>query len=631
MVDSVARRNFGRRNRGRNCPWRVHYADRNHSRHALGIGYPRRDSVAGRSRVEALAGGSRADAFIAGREIRGCARDFAGRFSGYAGDRGWQPDRARSLRTDSGAARNSRGVWSAGGAHHARDVDGAARRARETCCAGRRALGNIGTSGDRMTNAKRVHVVGIGGSAMAPLAGMLRESGYAVTGSDSGVYPPASTLLHDLGIPFFDSFDAAHLAETPDLVVVGNIIARGNPELEEVLDRKIPYRSLPEMLEEVFLPGRHSIVVSGTHGKTTTTAMLAWIFETAGRHPNFLVGGVAENFGKSYGLGGGEEFILEGDEYETAIWDRGPKFFHYHPDDLIITSLEYDHADIYADFAAYELAFQRLVNLVPRRGRVVIWGDTEQSGPALREAAGKAHCQVETFGFSAGNDWIATEVAPHRDGMKFSVAHNGQPFGEFVLAATGRHNVLNALAATAVAQGRGISAAAIGEGLARFRSVKRRMDVKGEVGGVLVVDDFAHHPTAVRVTIEAARGRWPGRRLWAILEPRSNSMRRRVFQEALPKALALADRVVLGGVFRAQQLGDENQLAPDSVAQSVRELGKDARAFEGADAIADYLAGEAKAGDLLLVMSNGSFDGLCEKLVKKLESGVRTPAEATRR
>jgi len=480
-------------------------------------------------------------------------------------------------------------------------------------------------------SAKRVHVIGIGGSAMAPLAGMLRESGYAVTGSDSGVYPPASTLLHDLGIPFFDSFDAGHLAETPDLVVVGNIIARGNPELEEVLDRKIPHRSLPEMLEEVFLPGRHSIVVSGTHGKTTTTAMLAWIFETAGRHPNFLVGGVAENFGKSYGLGGGEEFILEGDEYETAIWDRGPKFFHYHPDDLIITSLEYDHADIYADFAAYELAFQRLVNLVPRRGRVVIWGDTEQSGPALRRAAGKAHCQVETFGFSAGNDWIATEVAPHRDGMKFSVAHNGQPFGEFVLAATGRHNVLNALAATAVAQGRGISAAAIGEGLARFRSVKRRMDVKGEVGGVLVVDDFAHHPTAVRVTIEAARGRWPGRRLWAILEPRSNSMRRKIFEETLPVSLALADRVVLGGVFRAQQLGDENRMNPETVAESVRALGKDAHVLGSSETIVEFVASEAAPGDVLLVMSNGSFDGLCEKLVKKLESGVRTPAEATRR
>jgi UDP-N-acetylmuramate: L-alanyl-gamma-D-glutamyl-meso-diaminopimelate ligase len=482
-----------------------------------------------------------------------------------------------------------------------------------------------------MSTAKHVHVIGIGGSAMSPLAGMLRERGYRVTGSDQGVYPPASTLLDSLGISFFHTFDAAHLNPAPDLVVVGNIIARGNPELEEVLDRKIPYRSLPEMLEEVFLPGRHSIVVSGTHGKTTTTAMLAWIFHTAGKKPNFLVGGVAENFGKSYGLEGGEDFILEGDEYETAIWDRGPKFFHYHPDDLIITSLEYDHADIYPDFDAYELAFRRLVNLVPRSGRVVIWGDTEQSGPALRGAAKKAFCPVETYGFSGENDWVASEVSDNRQTMRFRLAHRGKAFGEFALAATGRHNVLNAVAAIAVAYGRGIGIDEITKALSTFRSVKRRMDVKGEVGGILVVDDFAHHPTAVRATIEAARGRWPNRRLWAILEPRSNSMRRKVFQETLPKALALADRIVLGGVFRAQQLGDENRLEPESVAKSVRELGHDAHAFAGADAIAEYISGEAKAGDLLLVMSNGSFDGLCEKLLKKLGEPVPQPSGAPTR
>ena len=482
-----------------------------------------------------------------------------------------------------------------------------------------------------MTEPKHVHVIGIGGSAMAPLAGMLRERGFRVTGSDSGVYPPASTLLESLGISFFHSFDAANLQPAPDLVIVGNIIARGNPELEEVLDRKIPYRSMPEILEEVFLPGRHSIVVSGTHGKTTTTAMLAWIFETAGKKPNFLVGGVAENFGKSYGLGGGEEFILEGDEYETAFWDRGPKFFHYHPDDLIITSLEYDHADIYPDFETYELAFRRLVNLVPRRGRAIVWGDTEDSGPALRRAAQKSLCQVETYGFREGNDWIAGDVVTTNEMVRFRVAHRGNPFGDFELSATGRHNVLNALAATIVAQGRGISAAAIGKALQTFRSVKRRMDVKGEFGGVLLVDDFAHHPTAVKATIEAARGRWPGRRLWGILEPRSNSMRRKVFQETLPQALALADRVILGGVFRSQQLGDDNRLDPETVAKSVRALGKDARVLGSSQEIADTLAAESQPGDLLLVMSNGSFDGLCDKLIKKLGEEVRVPSEATSR
>jgi UDP-N-acetylmuramate: L-alanyl-gamma-D-glutamyl-meso-diaminopimelate ligase len=478
---------------------------------------------------------------------------------------------------------------------------------------------------------KHIHVIGIAGSAMAPLSGMLREHGFRVTGSDSGVYPPASTLLDSLGISYFSSFDAAHLTPQPDLVIVGNIIARGNPELEETLERKIPYRSMPEILEEVFLPGKHSIVVSGTHGKTTTTAVLAWIFHSAGKQPTFLVGGVAENFGKSYSLGSGPEMILEGDEYETAFWDRGPKFFHYHPDDLIITALEYDHADIYADFDVYQLAFKRLVNLVPRNGRVVVWGDTKDSGPALRQAAAKAFCPVSTYGFSSENDWVASEPLFDGELMEFSVTRAGKLFGEFSLAASGRHNVLNALAAIIVAQGRGISVETLQKSLASFRSVRRRLDVKGEYHGILVVDDFAHHPTAVRATIEAARGRWPGRRLWAILEPRSNSMRRKIFQESLPQALALADRVALGGVFRAQQLGDENRLDPETVAASVRTLGKDAQVVGGGEAMAGFLAANAKPNDLLLIMSNGSFDGLCEKLLAKLSASQPVPAGANSR
>src|ERR1700676_5458734 len=394
-----------------------------------------------------------------------------------------QSDGARRLRAHSGRARRSDCVWRAGWAHFAADANAAAWRTGAVARFGGRDAGDSGTGSTGMSETKHVHVIGIGGSAMAPLAGMLREHGFRVTGSDSGVYPPASTLLDSLGIAFYNAFDASHLQPAPDLVVVGNIIARGNPELEEVLDKKIPYRSLPEILEEIFLPGHHSIVVSGTHGKTTTTAMLAWIFHSAGKRPNFLVGGVAENFGKSYGLGGGPEFILEGDEYETAFWDRGPKFFHYHPDDLIITSLEFDHADIYADFAAYELAFRRLVNLVPRRGRVLIWGDTEASGPALRRVAEKALCQVETFGFGEQNDWVASGVVAEGDGMRFAVQHRGDLVGNFHLAATGRHNVLNAMAATVVAQRRGIPRDAIAEALATFRSVKRRMDVKGEICG----------------------------------------------------------------------------------------------------------------------------------------------------
>jgi UDP-N-acetylmuramate: L-alanyl-gamma-D-glutamyl-meso-diaminopimelate ligase len=468
---------------------------------------------------------------------------------------------------------------------------------------------------------KHIHMIGIGGSAMAPLAGMLRERGYKVTGADAGVYPPASSLLESLGITYAASFDPKNLTPTPDLIVVGNAISRGNVEVEEMLDRKLPHRSLPEILEEEFLPGKHSIVVSGTHGKTTTTAMLAWIFHVAGKRPDFLVGGVAENFGKSYGLAGGAEFILEGDEYDSAYWDKAAKFLHYQPDDLIITSIEFDHADIYSDFDVYQLAFKRLVNLVPRRGRVIVWGDAA-AGEAPGKAAEKAFCPIITYGFDPGNDWVASDVSIVDDQMHFRVHYKGEPFDEFSLSASGRHNVLNALAAVVVAQGRGIRADSIHSALATFQSVKRRMDVKGEINNILVVDDFAHHPTAIRATIEAARLRWPNRRLWAILEPRSNSMRRRVFQDALPQALALGDRVILDTVHRASQLSDNQRLDPETIAATVRQLGKDARVLPSAEAIVDFLAAEARPNDLLLIMSNGSFDGLCEKLVRRLQNRV---------
>jgi UDP-N-acetylmuramate: L-alanyl-gamma-D-glutamyl-meso-diaminopimelate ligase len=472
---------------------------------------------------------------------------------------------------------------------------------------------------------KHIHLIGIGGSAMSPLAGMLRERGHKVSGSDTGVYPPASTLLESLKVPYATSFDAKNLTPSPDLIVVGNAISRGNIEVEEMLDRKLPHRSLPEIIEEEFLPGKHSIVVTGTHGKTTTTAMLAWIFHVAGKHPDFLVGGIAENFGKSYGLAGGSEFIIEGDEYDSAYWDKGAKFLHYQPDDLVITSVEFDHADIYADFDVYRLAFKRLVNLVPRRGRVIVWGDAA-GGEAPREVTAKAFCPVISYGFDSGNDWIASDVSIVDDQMHFRVHYQGDLYGEFSLSASGRHNVLNALAALIVAQGRGIRSDSVHSALATFQSVKRRMDVKGEFDNILVVDDFAHHPTAIRATIEAARLRWPNRRLWAILEPRSNSMRRRVFQDALPQSLALGDRVILGSVHRAGQLSDDQRLDPETIATAVRQQGKDAHVFPSAEAIADYLAAEGRPNDLLLIMSNGSFDGLCEKLLKRLSTRAEAHA-----
>lgn len=467
-----------------------------------------------------------------------------------------------------------------------------------------------------------VHLLGIGGAAMAPVAGMLKERGFHVTGTDVSVYPPASTLLRSLGISWNEEYREENLTPAPDLAVIGNALSRGNPEVERILDEKIPYCSMPQLLEDCFIPGHTSIVIAGTHGKTTTTAMTAWIFHTAGRRPDFLIGGVAPNFGdRSYGLGGGDEFIIEGDEYDTAFFDKGPKFLHYHPDELILTSLEYDHADIYPDLASIALQFRRLVNLVPRRGRILMWGESDE----LKEAAAKALCRVETFGLAPDCDWFAGDLAWHDAATVFRVAHRGLEIGRFQVPMAGRHNVMDALAAIALAHGRGIEADAIRRALASFQSVRKRMEIKGDADGVLVVEDFAHHPTAIRLTLEAVHTRWPGRKIWAAVEPRSNTMRRKVFEDALPDALVLADAILFGPVNRAQLLGEGERLSPESIAASLRARGRESRAFDSADAIAEHIASNAAQGDLVLVISNGGFDGLTAKLLEKLKmrAGVR--------
>ncbi len=464
---------------------------------------------------------------------------------------------------------------------------------------------------------EHIHVLGIAGAAMAPVAGMLKERGFQVTGSDVNVYPPASNLLDSLGIRWNEGFSEENVQPAPDLAVVGNIVARGNPEIECILDEKIPYCSMPQLLERYFIPGHTSIVVAGTHGKTTTTAMLAWIFHVAGRRPDFLVGGVVPNFkDRSYGLGGGEEFIIEGDEYETAFFDRGPKFLHYHPDELILTSLEFDHADIFPDLAAIAVQFRRLVNLVPRKGRILIWGES----PDLRETVAKAFCPVETFGLISECDWYAGDILWQDSATEFRVAFGGSELTRIRMPVAGRHNVLDALAAIALAYGRGVECEAIGHALATFQGVRKRMETKGEANGVLVVEDFAHHPTAIRLTLEAARTRWPGRKLWAAIEPRSNTMRRKIFQHVLPDALAIADAVLIGAVNRAELLGENERLSPEQIADSLLERGRPAKAFESADEIAEYLAANARSGDLVMVMSNGSFDGLSGKLLEKFKS-----------
>jgi UDP-N-acetylmuramate: L-alanyl-gamma-D-glutamyl-meso-diaminopimelate ligase len=464
---------------------------------------------------------------------------------------------------------------------------------------------------------EHIHLLGIAGSAMAPVAGMLKERGFNVTGSDLNVYPPASTLLDSLGIQWNEGFREENLKRAPDLCVIGNANSRGNPEVEYILDQRIPYCSMPQLLEDYFIPGHTSVVVAGTHGKTTTTAMLAWIFHVAGRRPNFLIGGVAPNFGdRSYGLGGGEEFIIEGDEYDSAFFDKAPKFLHYHPDELIITSLEYDHADIYPDLTSIELQFRRLVNLVPRRGRIIAWGESRE----VRAAVSKAFCPVETYGLSPDCDWYAGDVLWHDAATEFRVVYRGGEVTRIRMPIAGRHNVLDALSAVALAYGRGIECEAIERAFATFQSVRRRMEIKGEANGVLVVEDFAHHPTAIRLTLDGARTQWPGRRIWAAIEPRSNTMRRKVFQDALPEALAIADRVVIGPVNRGQLLSDDERLSPEAIAENLCDHGKSAKAFGSTPEIVDYLAANVSPGDLVIVMSNGSFDGLCAKMLEKLKS-----------
>lgn len=454
---------------------------------------------------------------------------------------------------------------------------------------------------------------------MAPVAGMLKERGYTVTGSDTNVYPPASTLLASLGITWHEGFRAENLKPAPDRIVVGNVISRGNPELETALDEKIPCWSMPQAIEELFLPGHTSIVIAGTHGKTTTTAMLAWIFFVAGRRPDFLVGGVAPNFGeRSYGLGGGEEFIIEGDEYDSAYFDKQPKFLHYHPDELILTSLEFDHADIYADLAAIELQFRRLVNLAPRRGRILVWG----GAPNLVACTAKAFCAVEKYGLTPEMDWHARDIEWRQGMTHFRVAYRGKEVARMRTPLAGRHNVMNALACVALSFGRGVECEAMEAALEKFQGVRRRLEIKGEANGVTVAEDFAHHPTAIRATIEAVRSRWPGRRLWVAFEPRSNTMRRKLFQDELASALALADGVVLGAVNRAHLLSDEERLDPQQVAGAIRATGKMAQAFGSASEIAEFLTGQLAPGDLVVAMSNGSFDGLCGRLIETLEKGT---------
>ncbi|MDE3188595.1 MAG: UDP-N-acetylmuramate:L-alanyl-gamma-D-glutamyl-meso-diaminopimelate ligase [Acidobacteriota bacterium] len=470
---------------------------------------------------------------------------------------------------------------------------------------------------------RHIHLSGICGTAMASLAGLLQLRGHRITGSDKAAYPPMSDLLRSLGIPVLEPYAEANLDPAPDLVVIGNALSRGNPEVERILDQRIPFTSMAALLRDEFLTGRESLVVAGTHGKTTTTSMLAWIYQVAAREnparePSFLIGGVAENFGSSFQLRPTRTFIVEGDEYDTAFFDKGPKFLHYFPDALILTHVEFDHADIYADLEAVKTAFKRLVNLVPRRGAIVAYDGSDN----VTECVARAFCRVERYGFSNEAQWQIRNLR-HQDAMtRWEIWHGGSLWAALEMQLAGEHNALNATAAAALAASQGIGKEAIQAALASFKSVKRRLEVRAQIGGISVIDDFAHHPTAIRETLRALRAVYPQARLWAVLEPRSNTLRRKVLEADLVESLSLADRVILAGVYQQQRIPDAERLHPEDVVQALNARGTPAELQPDAQSIIDSIATQLQPGDVVAILSNGGFDGIYEKLPARLKQSL---------
>jgi len=465
-----------------------------------------------------------------------------------------------------------------------------------------------------MTQGKHIHLIGICGTAMASLAGMLKQRGFRVTGSDAAAYPPMSDFLASLRIPLSQPFGERNLMPRPDLVVVGNAISRGNSELEHVLDEHIPFCSLPQILHDEFLRGKEVLVVAGTHGKTTTTSMLAWIFHHAAMQPSFLIGGIAENFGSSFQLGTGKHFIIEGDEYDTAFFDKGPKFLHYFPDSMILTSVEFDHADIYKDLEAVETAFKRLVNLIPRRGRIIAF----DQGESVERCIARALCPVERYGAQENSGWGVTDLRLQPSRSLWSVQRDGKHWADFEFSLGGEYNVLNATAAAAQASACGISKEKIAAAFKNFKSVKRRLEVRAEVNGITIIDDFAHHPTAIAGTLSALRSRYPGSRIWAILEPRSNTLRRNVLQNDLAKSLAIADEVVVANVFKSDAIPEAERLDLAALAAQIQAHGRRARIVPEVDGIVQLIAPEMRRGDVVTILSNGGFGGIYEKLPQRL-------------
>lgn len=465
------------------------------------------------------------------------------------------------------------------------------------------------------------HLIGICGTAMASLAGMLQARGHHVTGSDLNVYPPMSTMLHDLGIDVFQGYKREHLTPAPDCVVVGNAIPRGNPEVEETLRRKLLYRSQAEVVKEEFIRGRHSLAVAGTHGKTTTTSIAAWVVDQGGLDPSFLIGGVAQNFGSSFRVANSDYFIIEADEYDTAYFDKGPKFMHYLPELGIVNNIEFDHADIYKDLDAVKLAFRRFMNLVPENGRLIAGWDSPNVRAVVESFGDRLFTNVETFGTDTSAKWQLRNADFSGRLSRFEIFCENQPWGEFQTPLLGEFNLLNCLAVIVAADAWGISRVKIQSALATFQNVKRRCEVRGEERGVTVIDDFAHHPTAVRETLRALRARYSDRRLIAVFEPRSWSSRLAVFQQDYANAFSAADYVIISEVFDSQKVTEKGRaLNTAELIDAISQGGKPALALPDADRIVAHIVSELRSGDVVAIMSNGGFGGIHEKILSALQS-----------
>jgi UDP-N-acetylmuramate: L-alanyl-gamma-D-glutamyl-meso-diaminopimelate ligase len=468
------------------------------------------------------------------------------------------------------------------------------------------------------SSVRRIHLIGVAGTGMGSFAGMLKAAGYEVTGSDENVYPPMSTQLERWGIGVMTPYAAANLDRArPDLVVVGNVVRAVNPEAAAMRERGLPHVSFPAALGEVFIAPRHGVVVVGTHGKTTTSAMMGALLHHAGRDPSFLVGGVTRDFDSNYRLGKGPHFVVEGDEYDTAYFDKGPKFLHYRPRTAIFTSCELDHADIYRDEAHYESAFEKFVDLLPADGFLAACSSYE----SVLRLARRSRAPVETYAVDrAGADWEARGLSLAADGARFALVRRGRALADVHLPVGGAHNVENALGVAAAATALGLSPAEIAAGLAAFRGVKRRQEVRGVAGGVTVVDDFAHHPRAVEKTLAAIQGTYPGARLLAAFEPRSNTSRRNLHQReyASGATWAAAAEVFLLRPAPTDRVPESERLDLDAVTRDLGAAAKPARSFATVDEMVPAIAAAARPGDVVVAMSNGAFGGIWGKLLEAL-------------